>query len=177
MVFRRNLRPINSRKNVVEQSSIVPAVTNTILDNLVLGVDQADLAVTEEVTTGSKVGAFFVSIFIISEGGELANEVPLVNWYLFHDRGSKSDGLFDASGLPTPGAQGTHVNKKDVIHSEQGLAGGGELSLAGVPMIFKGVIRIPRGMQRIGVNDRFRICIRTNFASKVCSQVIYKWFS
>ncbi len=174
---RRNLRPINSRKNVVDLSSILAAGTNTVFDNVINGVDQADLAVVDEVTTGSTVNSFYMSLFAIAEGGEIANEVPLVDWYIIKDNGGNFGTTFDATNLPTPGATGSNLNKRHIIHEEKGLAGGGDASLAGVPMIFKGVIRIPKHMRRIGVGDRFRLCMRANFASKVCTKFIYKWYS
>ncbi len=173
----RNLRPINSRKNVVEFSGMLPAGTNTVFDNVITGVDQADLASVDEVTTGSTVNGFFCSVFAYTEGGELANEVPLVDWYLIKDNGGTFGTTFDATHLPTPGATGSNVNKRHIIHEEKGLAGGGNLSLNGVPMVFKGVIKIPRHMRRIAVGDRFRLCMRSNFATKVCNKFIYKWYS
>ncbi len=161
----------------MDQASIITLVTNTVLENIITGVDQADLASNSEVTTGSKVNGFFMSFFAISEGGELATEVPLVDWYIIKDNGGAFGTTFDATHLPTPGVTGTHVNKRWIIHEEKGLAGGGDVSLAGVPMIFKGVIVIPRHMRRIAIGDRFRLCVRTNFNTKNCTKFIYKWYS
>ncbi len=179
MVFRRAiaLRPVNSRKNIVDQAGILPAITNTVLDNIINGVDQADLATVDEVTTGSRVNGFFMSFFAIGEGGEIANEVPLVDWYIIKDSGGAFGTTFDATHLPTPGTTSVHVNKRWIIHEEKGLTGGGDASLSGVPMIFKGVIAIPRHMRRIAVGDRFRLCVRATFATKNCTKFIYKWYS
>ncbi len=118
----------------------------------------------------------FLSTFAITEGGEIANEVPLVDWYIIKNPGDAFGTTFDANNLPTPGATGVHKNKRWIIHTEKGLSGGGDVSLSGVPMIFKGVIRIPRKMQRIGEDDNFRLCYRANFATKVCAQAIYKHY-
>ncbi len=175
--FRSSLHPINSRKNVVDTSQLIMGGTSTVLDNIITGVDQADLASDSEVNTGSKVSSFFMSFFGISEGGELANEVPLIDWYIIYDPGGTFGTTFDATHLPTPGATGIHQNKRFIIHEEKGLSGGGDLSLAGVPMVFKGVLKLPRGRQRVAINDRWRIAIRTNFNTKVCSKFIYKWYS
>ncbi len=177
MPFRQSLRPINSRKNIVETSGITGAVTNAVLDNIIQGVDQADLASVDEVTTGSKVNGFFMSCFFIAEGGEVASEVPLVDWYIIKDPGGTFGTTFDATHLPTPGATGSHINKRYIIHTEKGLAGGGNASTAGLPMIFKGVIIIPKGMRRVAIEDRWRFVARTNFATKFCCQFIYKWYS
>ncbi len=180
MVFRNRgmgLRPINSIKNVVDNSGLIPAVTNTSIHLPIFGVRNADLATSNEVDVGSKISSVFIELFFFSEGGELANEVPLVDWYIIKDPGNSWSTVFDAGNLPTPGATGVHKNKRHILHEEKGLTGGGNLSLSGVPMVFKGVIKIPRGRQRWGEADVLRIAARTNFATKFCVKTVYKWFS
>ncbi len=176
MGFRRPRSVVNSIKNVIDTSSVLAATTNTSLQIPILGVRNADLATTNEVNIGSKVSALFLEIFFYSEGGEVANEVPLVDWYIIKNAGNSWGATFDASNLPTPGATGLHINKRHILHEEKGLAGGGDASLAGVPMVFKGVIRIPRGAQRFGESDVIRICGRSNFNTKFCIKCVYKWF-
>ncbi len=177
MVFRRNrgnfLRPVHSTKHVVDTSTVVTAVTNTILQISVSAVDNPVLANVEDIQTGSKISSIFYEIYIFSEGGELANEVPLVDFYFIKNPGNVWNS-FTANLLPTPGATGSHINKRHILHEEKGLTGGGNLSLSGVPMVFKGSIRIPRGRQRFGQLDTFLVCIRCNFNSKVCVKAIYK---
>ena len=170
------MQPIISTKNVVETSGIIAAGTDTVIENVSVGVESATLAATESVERGSKVNGFFLSIFFYTEGGEVANEVPLIDWYVIKDQGGAMGTTFDANHLPTPGAQGGHVNKRYVFHTEKGLAGGGDASLAGVPMVFKGVIAIPRGYRKHNQNDAIRVCARANFATKFCIQAIYKWY-
>ncbi len=178
MVFRRGrgLRPINSVKHIVESSTILAAGVNTILDNITLGVDTYSLASTDGCPTGSRVSSFYLSVFVIAEGGEIASEVPLVDWYIIKNNGNTFGTTFGTTTHPTPGTTGTHINKRFIIHTEKGLAGGGDVSLAGVPMIFKGVIRIPKGMQRIGQDDKMELVARANFNSKICWQAIYKHY-
>ncbi len=177
MVFRRGLRPINSTKNIREASGILAATTNTIIDVIVITVENATLANSDQIERGSTVNSVFLSNFFISEGGEVANEVPLVDWYIIKDTGGRMRAAgFVADGLPTPGATGVHENKRYILHTEKGLTGGGDASLSGVPMIFKGVIRIPRGMRSFKANDELTVVGRSNFATKFCNQAIYKWF-
>ncbi len=179
MVFRRGfnrLRPIDSVKHIKESSGVLAAGVNAIHNDIIDGVDTYTLADANGVPTGAKVHSFYLSVYIISEGGEVANEVPLMDWYIIKNPGNAWGTTFDSDNLPTPGATGVHKNKRWIIHTEKGLTGGGDASLSGVPMIFKGVIRIPRGMQRIGEDDKFLLCTRANFASKICSQAIYKHY-
>ncbi len=118
-----------------------------------------------------------MSFFAITEGGEVAAEVPLVDWYIIKDPGGNFGATFSGTKLPTPGTTGSHSNKRFIIHEEKGLAGGGDASLAGVPMIFKGVLGIPRGFRSNRAQDKLSIAIRCNFATKVCTKFIYKWYS
>ncbi len=181
MVFRRRgFRPIvKATKNIAETSSIIAATTNLNLINITDSVESSAVALSDAngIAKNSKVFSFFASIFIISEGGEVANEVPLVDWYVIKDQGGMmTNEGFDPDGLPTPGDTGRHQNKRFIFHTEKGLTGGGLSSLAGIPMIFKGVIKVPRGFQTHRINDKIVFCIRTNFASKICVQFIYKWY-
>ncbi len=178
MPFRRRmgnaLRPIISTKNVVETSGILAANTATVLDTLTNAVEAPSLAVVESVARGSTVKGMYFSLFFITEGGEVANEVPLVDWYIIKNPGNNFQTTFDATNLPSPGSTGSHDNKRYIFHTEKALAGGGNASLTGVPMVFKGVIVIPRGMQKHNANNRIIICARANFATKFCLQSIYK---
>ncbi len=160
-------------KHVVDTSSIMAAGTNTILQPSIEGVDAYQLSDVNGCPTGSTVNGFYMSFFAITEGGEIASEIPLVDWYAIHNPGDAFGTTFDANNLPTPGTTGLHKNKRFIIHEEKGLAGGGDVSLAGVPMVFKGVISIPRKWRRIGQDDTFQIVGRANFNTKFCIKTVY----
>jgi len=172
MAFRRNLRPVNSIKNIAEASGILAATTDTILLNAVITVDDPALSTANEVEKGCSINWMFLSCFFYAEGGEVANEVPLVDWYVYKNNANQAS----LAELPTPGATGTDNLKRFILHTEKGLAGGGDASLTGVPMVFKGVIKFPRSFKRMGVDDRVSIVARSNFATKFCVQAIYKWY-
>ncbi len=175
--FRSGLHPVNATKNIAEASSIMAAVTNTILDTPINTVEDAPIGVDSQVERGSSINGLFISLFFYSEGGEVANEIPLVDWYIIKDQGGRmATAGFVADGLPTPGATGTHENKRFILHTEKGLAGGGDASLNGVPMVFKGVIRLPKGMRQMKSGNQVHLIGRSNFATKFCTQAIYKWY-
>ncbi len=173
MPFHRRVKRPLRIKHIVDSSSIAVASTNAVAQPVTDGVDAYSLADVNGCPTGSTVKGFFLSSFYIAEGGEVANEVPLVDWYVLHNPGNAFGTTFDANNLPTPGATGAHKNKRFIIHEEKGLTGGGDASLSGVPMVFKGVIGIPRKWQRIGQDDSMIICHRTNFNTKFCIKTIY----
>lgn len=158
-----------------ESTQIIAATTNTILQTVVQAVEAPTLAATNSVARGSTVNGIYLSLFIYSEGGEIANEVPLVDWYIMKNPGGNFT-AFSATDLPSPGATDSHDNKRFIFHTEKGLTGGGDASLSGVPMVFKGVLALPRGFRKMNANDTVIVCIRSNFAIKVCIQAIYKWF-
>lgn len=161
---------------MVETSGIIAAGTNTVIENITVAVESTTLAGIDQVERGGSVNGIFLSLFFYTEGGEVASEVPLVDWYIIKDQGGAMGTTFDSKHLPTPGAQGGNINKRFVFHTEKGLAGGGDASLAGVPMVFKGVIAIPRGFRKHNMDDAIRVCARANFATKFCIQAIYKWY-
>ncbi len=176
----RSLSPIVSTKNIAELSGILAATTNTVIKTIVTSVESSAVALSDDdgIAKNSKVNGIFLSLFFTSEGGEVATEVPLVDWYIIKDQGNNmATAGFAVNGLPTPGATGVHENKRFIIHTEKGLTGGGDASLSGVPMVFKGVIVIPKGMRTFRINDTIHICARSNFNTKFCVQAIYKWFS
>ncbi len=180
MVFRRRMRPvINSTKNIAESSGIIAATTNTSTI-LAEAVEASAVALSDANGVGKncKLSSIYLSCFFIAEGGEVANEVPLVDWYIMKDPGGMATTIgFLSTGMPTPGSTGVHEQKRLILHTEKGLAGGGDASTAGVPMVFKGVIRIPKGMQTFRIDDKLLFNFRTNFATKFCIQAIYKWYT
>ncbi len=180
MPFHRRFQTMErkSTKNISEGSGIIAATTDTVVLNVAVAVESSAVALSDAdgVQKNKQVSSFFFSMFFITEGGEVANEVPLVDWYVIKDNGGNLNSTgFTAAGLPTPGTTGTHENKRFIFHTEKALAGGGNASLTGVPMAFKGVIRVPKGFQTMRINDRITIIARANFATKFCAQAIYKW--
>ncbi len=118
------LRPIHSVKHIVETSGVLSAGSNTVMLNLVDGQDEYSLSDVDGVPTGSKVFSLYISVFAIAEGGEVAAEVPLVDWYVIAVPGNVWGTTFGANDLPTPGTTGVHINKRHIFHTEKGLTGG-----------------------------------------------------
>ncbi len=160
-------------------SSVVPASTDSVIFTPIVtgNVGSANLADADNIPRGATVNGMYLSLFFISEGGEIANELPLVDWYVLKDNGGNFGTTFDAGNLPTPGNTGVHENKRFIFHEEKGFTGGGDVSLSGVPMVFKGVIRFPRTFKRFRSGDLIRICARTNFATKFCAKAVYKYYT
>ncbi len=162
MVFRSSRRPVNSLKHVVDISGAL--VSGTVSVSPILTATTArDPANPVTVAVGSKVTSMYVSVFVLGSAG---SDSGLVDWYLWRNaRGQTVSG-----NTPDPGNTGISDVRNFIIHEEKGLAA----TQDGTPMVFKGVIKIPRHMQRVALNDQWQIRLLSDFAADFCIKVIYK---
>ncbi len=167
MVFRRNNRLgniINSTKNVVENQGNIVATTNSE-QQLISVADNYSGASTTETATGSKIFGVFVTIYLYNNADQVAGSL---DWYYAVRRGATTFADF-----PAPNAVGLSNLRNQILHQEKGLAG---TISSGAPMVFKGVIRIPRQYQRLREGDIHFISFRSSQAGKFCIRAIYKWY-
>ncbi len=155
-------RPIHSIKHVVD---VQQAIALGVQANQVLieAVDAPVLANTREVETGSKVNSIYLRV-----EGYATTSGALANFYII---------IFKNPGgnltVPQPNGVGANDNKNNVIHQEmvmfQKQTGSNPRTL------FNGVLMIPKGKRRFGINDLLQIAF---FAPGVnvdaCFQCIFK---
>ncbi len=158
----QRLRPINSIKHIVDiQGGLI--VATRVLNDLVKAVDAPILANTAEVVTGATVNSLYLKVECYA-----TSTAALANCYMYI--------------MKNPGANLSTVNgnvvgasdiKKHVIHQEMVML---EKNTTGLPRIlFKGVIKIPRGYRRFGTNDILQIILFTpGVTVDFCIQCIYK---
>ncbi len=167
MVFRSQKRPINSIKKVIDISgALTPGQVsvNPIADAVASAWDDAGDAL---VPTGCTISSIYFSVFIYSDESTLALP-PLLDWYFVKNPGNNLT-------LPTPGATGGTDNRRWIMHEEKGLAP--DVADGGVPMVFKGVLKIPRGRQRMGQDDRLALIVTSaNYDAFFCIKAIYKFY-
>ncbi len=166
--FRSNLRPINRIKHVVDFQTAVP-VNVQITQAIISAKDAPVLASPAQVVTGSKVNGFFCTVeAVASESSTTATP----NLYLIFYKNPGGNLTF-----PNGNAVGSDDNKKFVIHQEMVMINAVD---GGSPRnIFKGVIKIPRHLQRMGPNDKVEAQLfipSTGVAINACSQYHYKEF-
>ncbi len=77
--------------------------------------------------------------------------------------------------LPVAGAVGGNTARKYVLHEEKGIPG--NAGDGAYPLTFKGVIRIPRGRQRMAEGDTIQVVIRGADISNWCIKAIYKVYN
>ncbi len=177
--FNRSRHPIDSRKHIIDTQGIVTASTSEAI-TIAQGLDSADISVNaNQCESGSTVTSFFLSVFYLIEGNITASNVPVINWYIIYDRagrlhnnGSPTFGV-GTRDLPIAGATGLSPNRNQILHEEKGLTT--SVSDGSTPMVFKGVIKIPRGKQRMGVGDKILLVHSAGTEPmNFCFKAIYK---
>ncbi len=73
---------------------------------------------------------------------------------------------------PVPGATGGTTVRKYILHEEKGIPGNS--GDGAYPLTFKGVIKIPKGRQRMAEGDTIEIVLRGTGIYNACVKCIYK---
>ncbi len=165
-----NLRPVNRIKHVVDIQQALPI--NVLLNIVVIeSEDDPILANNQEVMTGSRVSGFFATVEVVASE---TSTTATPNLYLYW---AKIPGNSFAGQMPNGNAVGVSDLKKYVIHQEMVMIN--PLDGGNPRNVFKGVIKIPKGYQRNGPNDRlymFMFIPSTGVAVNLCAQFHYKEF-
>lgn len=156
------LRPINSVKNIVDSTTLGVAagtVTNVTLANAVNDYTGASATVP----IGSKVHGVYLFFQIILQS--VGTNVDMYVW--------KGPQTLQGS-MPIPGATGGDQNRKFILHEEKGIPG--TLNNGASPLTFRGVIKLPKGRQRMAENDLLEIKFRGAAVYDACIKCIYKFY-
>ncbi len=171
MGFRRRNRmgtQIHSLKHVIDvQGSLVSTASVVPLADAV--VTRASVFNPTEIEVGETVNAIYLTFYIIgSTGAPLSGPI---DWFIAKLRSGQSTTV----DFPVPGQTGASSVRNQIFHEEKGLSGSGD----GTPMVFKGLIVIPRGMRRFREGDQIFIKAKANGADEnsFCIKAIYKSFS
>ncbi len=156
------LRPINSVKNIIDQTALGVAAA-VITTTSVFDVVNDYTGLSTQVPIGAKVSSVYVFLQIQQDAVN-----SNVDWYIWKGPGNIS------ATMPVPGATGGHVNRRYILHEEKGIPG----TVAGgaTPLTFRGVIKIPRGMQRMAEGDVISVNIRGVSIHDACIKAIYKFY-
>ncbi len=162
-------RPIiNSVKNIVESVDGVLAVTN-LTKIIAVAVDNPDPSASlgNEVNQGSIIKALHIEFWYYGNTAGDTNDI--VQIYLMKDPGANLS-------PPNPGTVGQSNERKFVIKTWRGLAG--VKSLGGTPYVQRGHwIKIPKRYQRMGIDDRWLIVVRSATIGNFCLKTVYKHYT
>ncbi len=162
------MRPINRIKHVVDGSSTIAANFN-LIQTIADATDVPTLAASESVETGSKINGVYLRVEAASNEAIDLGAIP--NFYLAIWKNPGNNVV-----IPAPNAVGVSDNKRFVIHQEMTmLENKGQGSNART--LFNGVIVIPKGMRRMGPDDRLGFSLLCPaLATAICWQAHYKEF-
>ncbi len=129
-------------------------------------VDAPVLANVAEVGTASTINSIFLNVQVAASGsGALAN----VYMYVWKNPGSN----IAAAQVPNGNVVGTSDLKKLVFHQEMIMTEKNTTAISRT--LFKGVLKLPRHMRRMGYNDELRIeLFSPGVTFDFCIQCIYK---
>ncbi len=153
------MRPvINTRKEIVDAVNL--GVGAGMTTTIVLATTVNDYTgVTGTVEVGSVIKWVYLFCQILPTAG-----TSNVDFYIAK--------LPAGVVTPTPGATGGTPGRKYILHEEKGIPG--NAADGAYPLTFKGVIKIPRGRQRMGEDDRIVLLVRGADIYNQCSKAIYK---
>ncbi len=155
------LKPINSRKNIIDDTLLGVTAATVSATNIATAVDDYTGAAAT-VPTGATIKGVYLFVQIIPTLGT-AN----VDWYFWKNTGGD---LTPA----VPGATSGNPNRRHILHEEKGIPG--NAGDGAYPLTFKGVIKIPRGRQRMGEGDVLQVRLRGADIYNACVKCIYKFY-
>ncbi len=157
------LRPVHSIKHIVDLQGGLTAGAKT--DSILVHAKDSPLTGTSapDVEVGSTVGSIFLNVQVAAVG-----TAALANVYMYI--------------MKNPGNNITEVNgnvvgvsdiRRWVIHQEMIMT---EKNTTAIPRtLFKGVIKLPRGYKRFGIDDRLILSLFSPGVDyEFCAQCIYK---
>ncbi len=167
------LRPVNSLKHIVETNGAVSGAAASLTD-VINTVDNPASSVSNAVHVGSTVHAIYLRVEVV--GATSAGGVDNIYMGVFKNPANDlTPPVLDTVGLTD--------KRKFFIHQEMIMLTPRNLSTEpGFPRtMFKGVIAIPKGYKRNGIDDRLQVVLqhRTGESTQVtnfCIECIYKEF-
>ncbi len=152
-------RPIvHTRKEIVD--SVTLAVTAGATTTVVLASVVDDYVGTVgTVENGSKISSIYLFVQIIPTA-----TTENVDFYIIKRPVGPTS--------PVPGATGGSPARKYILHEEKGIPG--NANDGAYPLTFKGVVRIPKGRQRMAEGDVIQLVARGVGIYNMCVKCIYK---
>ncbi len=149
---------------MVENQQALAVDTQTSL-TLIKAVDAPTIANREQVETASTVHGIFLNVQVAA-----TSTASIANVYMGIVKNPGGNLTFSNLNV-----MGSDDNKKYVIHQEMIMT---EKNTTAIPRtLFKGVIAIPRGYKRFGINDKLQLLMYSPGTTyEACAECIYKEF-
>ncbi len=142
--------PITSVKHYVQQGIDTQLAGGRSTDNIIRARAVQDIADAEDVVEGSVIKAVFCELWLLA-GGQQPGSFTLTIEKL--PAGATSSTFAEMAQLHT------YANKKNILYTTQGLIGDAN---ANPTPVIRSWIKIPRGKQRFGLDDKLLISVSAN---------------
>ena len=157
---------INSEKHIVQHNRATVSGPGGVQNfNIVSVLAQGAVASNpQDVTIGTEIKACWVEIWVSGSNNEQTACTAVV---------VKTPADADAPDNTEMATLHNYANKKNILHTFQGIVGD-TASTNPVPII-RQWIRIPKGKQRFGLGDKFRLVLQAKDTDlEVCGFSLYK---
>ncbi len=163
------LAPIHTIKHYVHKTNTFVATGAIDSQDVVHAVVAPATGAAEDVSEGSIVKAVYIERWILNSGAtDTFNTFTLMV--------EKMPG----NGTPITAAQmlnlGAYPNKKNILYTTQGALGASVDGAQGVPVIRAWVL-IPKGKQRMGLDDEIVVTLHSVGSSQICGITTYKEYT
>ncbi len=162
--FNRSIRPVHRIKHVVDtQGGATIGAAFTV--NLAQALDAPVVANPAEVETGSTINGLYLKVEV-----NATSSAALSNAYMMVMKNPGGNLTF-----PNANAVGVDDNKKYVIHQEMVMLQ--QVTNSNPRTLFAGVIVVPKGYRRMGINDLIQVQIFSpGVTLNLCIQANYREF-
>ncbi len=158
--------PINSIKHIINRS-ITGIASGTILNlTIAEGVVAPAVATTSDVIQGAIIKAVYFELWYVGSG--TTGNVSAFTLTIERLMGGMVDQTFTQSQNLS-----AYTNKKNILYTTQALNSSRIDGANPVPMV-RGWVKIPKGKQRIGLDDKIMINISSIGSGDVCGIFLYK---
>ncbi len=145
------------------------AIDTQVFTTLVLAVDAPVLANVTEVEVGSRVNSIFLNVQATHE-----TLTALANIYMIIYK--NPGGNIGVASIPDGNVTGSNDFKRQIFHTEMAM-GPGDVGVRTPITLFKGVLKIPKHMASMRINDAIQIELFSPGTTwNFCVQCIYKEF-
>ncbi len=169
MRHRKMLAPIHTIKHYVHKTNTFVATGAIDSQDVVHAVVAPATSNAEDVVEGSIVKAVYFERWIVNSGAtDTFNTFTVMI--------EKMPG----NGTPITAAQmlnlGSYSNKKNILYTTQGVLASGVDGAQSVPVIRAWVL-IPKGKQRMGLDDEIVITVHSVGSTQICGITTYKEYT
>ncbi len=163
------LAPIHSIKHYVHQTNDFVSSGSILSQDVVHAVVAPATGNAEDVTEGAIVKAVYLERWILNSGAT----DTFCTFTLMVEK-------MPGNGTPITAAQmlnlGAYPNKKNILYTTQGALASAVDGAQGVPVIRNWVL-IPKGKQRMGLDDEIVVTIHALGSVQICGITTYKEYT